>query len=125
MLRKGRTYELLITRHWLNAVPDRQKPRLESEILFRGIHGRLELDLGGSDKAKAGSVVPTFFSLSGEASVLPAKFLAIVRATTRGANCKGCVHMHYLRRPRPVGQQLNDSVNHDAVSGEPREALAS
>jgi hypothetical protein len=125
MLRKGRTYELLITRHWLSSVTDGQKPRLESEILFQGIHGRLELDLGGSDKAKAGSVVPTFYSFAGEVSAIPEKFMAIVRATTRGANCKGCAHMHYVRRPRPISEHLPDSANHDAVCSETRETLAS
>src|SRR5690348_17145413 len=59
MLRKGATYEALLTRHWLRAVENRQRPTMETEILFRGIHGRLDLDLCGKDKAQAGSVVPT------------------------------------------------------------------
>jgi|SRR5215470_4570461 len=101
MLRKGRTYELVITHHWLSSETNCQKPRLECEILFRGIHGWLELDLGGKDKSKAGSVWPTFYSLSGEASAIPEKFLAMVRAATRGVNCIGCSHMHYLRKPSP------------------------
>ena len=91
MLRKGRTYELLITRHWLSFVTDGRKPRLECEIVFRGIHGRLELDLTAKDKAQAGRVVPTFYSLSGEESAIPDKFLGLVRAATRGANCRGCL----------------------------------
>jgi hypothetical protein len=126
MLRKGRTYELLITRHWLSSVVDSQKPRLESEILFRGIHGRLELDLSGSDKGKVGSVVPAFYSLAGEASVIPNKFLGLVRAATRGANCSGCSHMHYLRKPYPLGRpKLNDSVKRDVTDSEIPETLAS
>ena len=85
MLRKGRTYELLITRHWLSSVADGQKPRLESEILFRGIHGRLELDLTAKDKAQAGRVVPTFYSLAGEESAIPDKFLGLgSRSDARG-----------------------------------------
>ena len=125
MLRKGRTYELLITRHSLNSVTDGQRPQLETGILFRGIHGRVELDLSGKDKAQAGNVVPTFYSLAGEVIAIPEKFLPLVRATTKGVNCTGCTHAHYLRKPRPVGQpRVNDSALQKAVCGETTEALA-
>ena len=71
MLRKGRTYELLITQHRPRAVDNGHRPQLETKILFRGIHGRLELDLSGKDKAQAGAAVPTFYSLSGEKIAIP------------------------------------------------------
>jgi hypothetical protein len=100
MLRKGRTYELLITRHSLNLVENGHRPQSATEVLFRGIHGRVELDLCGKDKAQAGSVVPTFYSLAGEPTAIPDKFLAVVRAATKGVNCIGCSHAHYLRKPR-------------------------
>ena len=119
MLRKGRTYELLITRHSLSPVPDGQRPQLGTEIHFRGIHGRLELDLSGKDKTQAGNVVPTFYSLAGEAIAIPEKFLALVRAATKGVNCSGCTHAHYLRKPRPPGQpRRNESAHQDAASAE-------
>jgi hypothetical protein len=60
MLRKSRTYELLITRHSLNSVENGHRPQSETKVLFRGIHGRVELDLSGKDKAQAGSVVRPF-----------------------------------------------------------------
>jgi hypothetical protein len=100
VLRKGRTYELLITHHSPTATQDGHRPQLETKILFRGIHGRLELDLCGQDKAQAGSVVPTFFSLAGEAVAIPERFVPIVRAMTKAVNCVGCFHAHYLRKPR-------------------------
>jgi len=125
MLRKGRTYELLITRHTLSSVTDGRRRQLETGILFRGIHGRVELDLSGKDKAQAGHVVPTFYSLAGEVIAIPEKFLPLVRAATKGVNCIGCTHAHYLRKPRPVGQpRLNDSPHQNAVWGETTEALA-
>jgi hypothetical protein len=83
MLRKGRTYELLITSHSLTATQDGRGPQLETAILFRGIHGRVELDLCGKDKAQAGNVAPTFYSLAGEAIAIPEKFLPVVCATTK------------------------------------------
>ena len=126
MLRKGRTYELLITRHSLNSVTDGQRPQLETGILFRGIHGRLELDLSGKDKAQAGNVVPTFYSLAGEVIAIPDKFMALVRATTKAVNCNGCTHAHYLRKPRPVGQpKLNEAAQQSAVRADTTETFAS
>jgi hypothetical protein len=126
MLRKGRTYELLITRHSLNSVADGQRPQLETAILFRGIHGRVELDLSGKDKAQAGNVVPTFYSLAGEVIAIPEKFMALVRATTKAVNCNGCTHTHYLRKPRPVGQpKLNEAAQQSAVQADTTETLAS
>ena len=116
MLRKGRTYELLITRHSLNSMTDGQRPQLETGILFRGIHGRVELELSGKDKAQAGNVVPTFYSLAGEVIVIPEKFLPLVRATTKAVNCNGCTHTHFLRKPRPVGQpKLNESAHQSGL----------
>ena len=100
MLRKGRTYELLITRHAAGQVDNGRRPPLETTVLFRGVHGRLELDLSGKDKAQAGAVLPTFYSLSGEEIAIPEQFMAAVRASVKAANCSGCCHRHYVRGPR-------------------------
>jgi hypothetical protein len=119
MLRKGATYEALLTRHWLRAVENGQRPTMETEILFRGIHGRLELDLRGKDKAQAGRVVPTFYSLAGEPVIVPEKFLSVLRAATKAVNCRNCSHTHYLRKPasRPMnsrGSPTTETVVSDA-----------
>jgi hypothetical protein len=118
MLRKGRTYELLITHHSLTGTQDGRRPQLETTILFRGIHGRVELDLCGKDKAQSGNVVPTFYSLAGEPIAIPEKFLPVVRATTNGVNCSACAHAHYLRKPRRlVGDpRVSDSTQQSAPS---------
>jgi len=118
MLRKGRTYELLITRHSLNSVENGHRPQAETKVLFRGIHGRVELDLSGKDKAQAGSVVPTFYSLAGELIAILDRFLAVVRAATKGVNCTGCSHPHYLRKPRhrSVGDCAGNESTHQRAS---------
>src|SRR5271157_118374 len=54
MLRAGRTYELLISEHRPGKASDGKRPPLETKVLFRGIHGRLDLDLSGKDKNQAG-----------------------------------------------------------------------
>jgi hypothetical protein len=100
MLRKERTYELLITEHRLRAADNGIRPRLETEILFRGVHGRLELDLSRRDKAQAGTVFPSFYSFAGEQVTIPERFMGEVRAATHGVNCVGCSHSHYVRKPR-------------------------
>jgi hypothetical protein len=119
MLRKGRTYELLITQHSLNATQNGGRPQLETTILFRGIHGRVELDLCGKDKAQAGNVAPTFYSLAGEPIAIPEKFLPVVRATTDAVNCSACAHAHYLRKPRRLlmgDSRVSDSTQQSAPS---------
>ena len=97
MLRTGRTYELLITQHRPGATNDGKRPPLETRLLFRGIHGRLDLDLSGKDKDKAGTVLPTFYSRAGEEVRIPKRFRQAVRAITGAVHCDGCFHCHYVR----------------------------
>ena len=100
MLRKEQTYELLITRHWPGEVSDGKRPPLETRALFRGIHGRLELDLSGKDKNQAGAVLPKFYSLAGEEITIPKRFQKAIRAVTKAVNCIGCSHCHFSKRPK-------------------------
>ena len=102
MLRKGRTYELLITQHRPGATDDGKRPPLETRLLFRGIHGRLNLDLSGKDKNKAGMVLPTFYSRAGEEARIPNRFRQSVCAITGAVHCNGCFHCHYVRPPQKV-----------------------
>lgn len=115
MLRKGQTYELLITRHAVSELRNGGRPSLETAILFRGIHGRIELELWGKDKNRAGSVVPTFYSLAGEAIPIPEPFLGAVRAAVRGTTCIRCVHSHYLR-PQSSTMQASAGGNSRAMA---------
>jgi len=100
MLRKERTYELLITQHRPREVCEGKRPALESKVLFRGVHGRLELDLSGKDKSQSGAVEPTFYSMAGEEVIVPKRFQEAVRAVTRAVNCIECSHCHYARVPK-------------------------
>jgi len=103
MLRKKQTYELLITEHRPGNSDEGKRPALEATVLFRGIHGRLELDLSGNDKSQSGSVMPTFHSLAGEQVPTPKRFREAIRAITKAVNCVGCSHCHFCRRPRQRG----------------------
>ncbi len=100
MLRKGRTYELLITRHWPGEVSDGKRPPLETRVLFRGIHGRLELDLSGKNKSQAAAVLPMFYSLAGEEVTIPKRFQEAIRAITKAVNRIGCSHCHFSKQSK-------------------------
>ena len=105
MLRKGRTYELLITQHRPGVTNDGKRPPLETRLMFRGIHGRLDLDLSEKDKDKAGTVLPTFYSRAGEEVRIPKRFRQAVRAITGAVHCDGCFHCHYVRPPQKKKDQ--------------------
>jgi hypothetical protein len=100
ILRTGRTYELLVTHHRSGIASDGKRPPLETKVLFRGVHGRLELDLSGKDKSQAGAVLPVFYSLAGEEVTIPRRFHAAVRAITKAVNCVGCSHCHFSGAPK-------------------------
>jgi hypothetical protein len=111
MLRKGQTYELLITQHRPGAVSEGERPSLETKLLFRGIHGRLELDLSGTDKDRAGFVLPVFYSLAGEERIIPNRFHEAILAVTKAVNCEGCSHCHFGRTPKRHVGVVSPSVS--------------
>jgi hypothetical protein len=114
MLRKGHTYELLITQHRAGVISDGKRPPLETKILFRGIHGRLDLDLTGKNRDQAGLVTPVFYSLAGEELAIPKRFQNVIRAITKAVNCEDCSHCHFARAPQ-IAVQVGLSSAGDAA----------
>jgi len=102
MFRTGRTYELSLTRHRPSRAENGTRPKLIAEEVFRGTSGYLGLELWGKDKALSGSVIPQFFSRSGEELAVPAAFAPATLALTAAVNCVGCTSSHYLRPPQPA-----------------------
>ena len=113
MLRKGRTYELLISRHAPSSADSGRRLLLQSEVLFRGVHGRLEADLTPANKAQAQSS-PTFYSLAGEEIPVPPRFEAAVRSLVNATNCSGCSHSHYVARRHSSKKRRTE---HEVVVG--------
>ena len=115
MLRKGRTYELLISRHAPSSAESGRRPLLQSEVLFRGVHGRLESDLIPTNKTQAQSspAFPTFYSLAGEEIPVPPRFEAAVRSLVNATNCSGCSHSHYVARRHSKKR----GTEHEVVAG--------
>jgi hypothetical protein len=114
MLRKGHTYELFITQHRAGVVSDGKRPLLETKVLFRGIHGRLDLDLTGKNRDQAGAVMPMFYSLAGEEVAIPRRFQNVIRAITKAVNCEGCSHCHFARAPQ-IDARVASSLVGDAA----------
>ena len=86
------------------------RPLLETKVLFRGIQGRLELDLSGKNKSEAGAVLPTFYSLAGEEIAIPKRFQEAIRAITRAVNCIGCSHCHFSRASNGEKMRVENGV---------------
>ncbi len=104
MFRTGRTYELSITRHRPSRTENGNRPKLIADEVFRGTNGYLGLELWGKDRALSGSVMPQFFSRSGEEIAVPTTFAAATLALTAAVNCVGCTSSHYLRPVQPAGE---------------------
>jgi hypothetical protein len=100
LFRAGRTCQLLITKHEPGKVEHDRRPPLENTILFRGVNGLVDLEFlrAGGDLAGR-SVMPEFWSRAGEVLGIPAVFAAAIGSATKGANCVGCSHSHYLVTP--------------------------
>ena len=100
LLRAGRTCQLLITKHQPKEVENGRRPPLENSVVFRGVNGFLDVKDQGEEDHLVGSVVPQFWSRGGEKIEIPSVFAAAVAACTKGVNCIGCSHAHYLAAPR-------------------------
>ena len=103
VVRVRNTYEVLIARHSLGQEPGAVRAHVEADVLFRGHEGHLPLDLTGSDKAVAGSILPEFFNKAWERIEIPGDFASALKAAILGACCLGCAHQHYLIAPRSDG----------------------
>ena len=104
MVRIARTYDLLITRHWLHKRENGARPRIVSGILFYGRRGTLEMELWGKDASFRGAVSPVFYNRSGEIIGAPNQFGRAIVQLTAATCCVGCRHCHLLA-PGPTVQE--------------------
>jgi len=95
MFRYEHTYDLLITRHWLEGREGR-RPELRSELLYLGRRGTLATELWGRDAAFRGGAQPVFFTRSGEQSSPEPRWIAATLKVTEGVCCVACKHCHLL-----------------------------
>jgi hypothetical protein len=101
MFRVGRTYELAITRHALQARDGQNKPVMASSLLFRGREGTLSLDLQDKqNRSLRGTISPTFFSESGEIREPPSNFDVAIKIVTAALNTVVSKRAHIALPPR-------------------------
>jgi hypothetical protein len=101
ILRVQRTYDLLISRHSLSTAENGRRPRLESERIFHGRRGTLEMDLWNEEARFRGAVCPVFLSRSGEVIEIPQEFQRAATLITAAVCCTSCHHCHLLE-PQPI-----------------------
>jgi len=108
MVRVQRTYDLLITRHSLVSLPTSSRPKLQSEVLFLGRRGSLELELWGKDISFRGSIAPAFYTRGGEPVEFPREFQRAAALITTAVCCIGCRHCHLLQ---PKSEAASETVS--------------
>ena len=91
IVRNRLTYELLITRHNLSSVAQRQRPQLQSSILF---HGHGIATAVNNDPEWPNKSCPSFYDRNGGASPVPAQFRDSVQRLVAAVWCVGCRHCH-------------------------------
>lgn len=96
MVRNRLNYDLLITRHSLASRSAKQRPKLESSIVFHG-HG---IAMGvGNDAEPPGSVCPPFYSHGREAFAVSPQYRDAVGRLVAAVWCVGCRHCHLSQVP--------------------------
>jgi hypothetical protein len=111
VFRFRRTCDLCISLH--QPVPDLagRRPRLHAEQIFSATQGYLAVSADDPPEKSRGSMIPQFFSRSGEALAIPERFHNAVIAACIGATCIGCSHSHYSKR------QLGMEVGREQIAG--------
>ncbi len=96
VLRIGRTYQVLVTKHSAAPADSGQRPSLRTVVIFRGADGYLTQDLWRKNNTRAGSLLPEFFTPGGEQMDIFVALEPALLAAVGGACCVGCRHSHYL-----------------------------
>ena len=95
MFRFENTYDLLITKHWLEQRTG-QRAEMRSTVLFLGRNGFLETELWGKDAAFRGGAMPHFLTRSGEPGPPDSVWIDATIKATEAVCCCGCRHSHLL-----------------------------
>jgi hypothetical protein len=95
MFRFENTYDLLITKHWLEQRAG-QRAEMRNTVLFLGRNGFLETELWGKDGAFRGGAMPHFLTRSGEPGPPDSLWTDATLKATEAVCCCGCRHSHLL-----------------------------
>jgi hypothetical protein len=95
MFRFENTYDLLITKHWLEQRTG-QRAEMRNAVLFLGRNGFLETELWGKESAFRGGAMPHFLTRSGEPGPPSSLWTDATHKATEAVCCCGCRHSHLL-----------------------------
>jgi hypothetical protein len=95
MFRFENTYDLLITKHWLEQRAG-QRAEMQNAVLLLGRNGFLETELWGKDGAFRGGAMPHFLTRSGEPGPPDSLWIDATLKATEAVCCCGCRHSHLL-----------------------------
>jgi hypothetical protein len=87
-------YQLLITEHRLEAMPEGRRSRLRNTVLFHGLNGTAPSDRA-AEKSNDG-VLPMFFTRGADIRLIPEKFMRAAGMIFSATRCLGCNHVHLL-----------------------------
>ncbi len=119
MYRYETSYDLLITRHWIEREASRSRPRLRNETVFFSRYGSIEWELWGKDKKYRGSVAPCFLGRNGEELVPPQRFQIAIFKVVEGVTSIGCHQPYLLEAPLPDSREKHDQPRADEELGRP------
>jgi hypothetical protein len=102
----GTICQLLVTKHQLVQKRAATRPEWQSDVVFRGVDGVVEIDLPRKRRALIERVLPRFLSQAGEEREIPGWLQDGVAAATNGACCIGCSHAHYAVAQSPSSSTI-------------------
>jgi hypothetical protein len=108
MVRNRLTYDLLITLHSLTNVSPKQRPKIESSIIFHGSGSVMAV----GNHAEPRKVCPPFYSHSREGFAVPSQFRDAVQRMAGAVWCAGCRHCHLSQAPdtNSIKERSSDGV---------------
>jgi hypothetical protein len=92
--RHERNYQLLITEHRLETMPEGRRSRLRNTVLFYGLNGSTSADWAAGKNDDG--VLPVFYTRSADIRLIPEKFARAAGMIFSATRCLGCNHVHLL-----------------------------
>ena len=77
----------------------KQKPKIDTSLIFFHRFGILDRELWGKDKMFRGGIAPQFFMSNGSEAKVPHVFQQAVYKMTEAVTCTKCKHQHLLEPP--------------------------
>ena len=115
LFRNDHTYQILITLHRLESAQESRRPMLVNTILFHGINGAPESEVGISGMKATGVGLPVFRTRGGDALPIPEGFEWAIEKLAAATACLGCKHCHLLNAQQAIAVSSSVEVSRCAI----------